>query len=299
MLGIAWIVWDPPRELFTVPWIDRPVGWYGLFFAFGMFIGYLLMVQFFSRKIHQRDDTLSARSLAFKMTDTLCWFAVIGIVVGARLGHVFLYGWPYFSQHPTEIIRVWEGGLASHGGIIGLFIALALYLPRAHRYLPTLTYLGLVDFIAIAALFTAFCIRMGNFFNQEIVGTPTTVPWGVVFGHPLDGVQGVPLHPVQLYEGGFYLILFCCLYRLWLVRGDSIPTGAFTGYVLTLAFGWRILFESVKSSQGGFLEGWLQTGQLLSIPFLLIGLFLLWKSRLQLIRIRVRRYLKLLGRRVG
>src|SRR5262245_42326865 len=135
----GYIAWDPQRNLFMIPWIHHPVTWYGLMFACGFLAGYLMMIQLFSRKLalakHSVEPT-ARRHEAIGMTDALCWFAVLGTVIGARLGHVFFYGWGYYSQHPWEILKVWEGGLASHGGTIGVLIAFTCYMPIVRRHLP-------------------------------------------------------------------------------------------------------------------------------------------------------------------
>lgn len=276
--------WDPQRNLFTIPWINHPVGWYGLLFAFGFFAGYFISVRLWMQKLAWSDAMLSSterRDNAIAMTDTLCWFAILGTVFGARLGHVFFYGWPYYSQHPGEIIKIWEGGLASHGGAIGVLVAFGLSLPLMRRYIPKLSYLELLDLLAIPTMLVTVCIRLGNFINQEIVGTPTTMPWAVVFGHPLDGPAGVPLHPVQLYEAVIYFSVFVFLWRLWAVKGPSLRPGRIIGWLFALVFLGRILAECVKTPQGGLMlwDGWIQMGQLLSVPFLLIGLGLLVYSR--------------------
>lgn len=286
---LAALVWDPQRTLFTIPWIHHPVGWYGLLFAFGFLVGYWLTIQLFNRKLMSQRNASSAstRNEAIRMTDTLCWFAVLGTVIGARLGHVLFYGWSYYWEHPWEAFKVWQGGLASHGGTIGVLIAFACYMPILKRHLPTLTYLGLLDLLSIPSAFLVVCIRIGNFINQEIVGTPTSLPWGVIFGHPLDGPAGIPLHPVQLYEALIYLSVFFFLYRLWKRKGESLPPGRLTGYLFVLIFGGRILAEFVKTPQGLMLwGGWLQMGQLLSIPFILLGIALLVNRALNQTQVR-------------
>lgn len=275
---IAWMAWDPARNLFTIPWINRPVGWYGILFALGFAVGYLIMVHLFSKRLAQ-EGAVAPRETALRMTDGLCWFVILGTVIGARLGHVFFYGWPFYRDHPIEIFKVWEGGLASHGGAVGVLIALALYLRFGRRYMPSLTYLGLVDLIAIPTAFVAFCIRLGNFFNQEVVGTVTSVPWAVVFVHPMEVVGVLPRHPAQLYEAFFYLFVFIFLYRLWARSTERLADGTLIGYFFCLMFGFRIVVEWVKEPQGvQLLDGWIQAGQLLSVPFVLVGAWLLCKG---------------------
>lgn len=273
------LVWNPPRDLFIIPGIDHPIRLYGILFALAFLFGYFYMIRLFLYCFSVQHPALSLeeqRHKAAKLADKLCWFVVIGTVIGARLGHVFFYGWPYYRQNPIEIFKVWKGGLASHGGTVAVVIALALY---AHfvlsRVLPKISFLRLLDLAAIPTAFVSFCIRLGNFFNQEVVGIPTQMPWGVIFGDPLDGPAGIPLHPAQLYEAISYLATFFLLTSLWKVWKLQLPEGGYVGLLFVCVFTSRIAIESVKSHE---LDGMhlfnLATGQLLSIPFLVIGAFL-------------------------
>lgn len=278
MATLAWLTWDPSRMVFTIPGINLPLGWYGLFFASGFLFGYFTLLQIFTSRL-RHSGIKNPREVAFSLTDSLCWCTVIGTIIGARLGHVFFYGWPYYREHLMEIPKVWEGGLASHGGVIGILVGLAFYLRIARRQLSSLTYLDLVDLLAIPSALVAVFIRIGNFINQEIVGTPTTMPWGVIFGHPVDGPKGVPLHPVQLYEACWYTVVFLVLYAVWYRKREALPTGTMTGLLFTILFGGRIVLEAFKSTQGTtFFDGYLQTGQLLSVPLVIVGIWLLWRS---------------------
>jgi phosphatidylglycerol:prolipoprotein diacylglycerol transferase len=222
----------------------------------------------------------SPKQTAYLLTDRLCWFTVIGTIVGARLGAVFFYDWPYFSQHPIEIFKVWHGGLASHGGALGVMLALFLYVKYIQRWIPQLTFLHLLDFVAIPSALTACFIRLGNFMNQEIVGTPTTQPWGVLFGHPAENVTAVARHPVQLYEAAAYLMIFVILWRLWKNKHLEEQPGALVGLLFIMVFGSRFMIEFWKATQESFLDSsFLQMGQLLSLPFILLGIFLFWRSK--------------------
>ena len=176
----------------------------------------------------------SPKETAYFLTDRLCWFTVAGTIIGARLGEVFFYNWPYYSKHPIEIFKTWHGGLASHGGVIGVAIALYLYRLYIRRWLPELTFLRILDYVAIPSALVAFFIRMGNFMNQEILGTPTTLPWGVIFGHPEGEPLPIARHPVQRYEGLAYLMTFFILWFYWKKKKELEKPGAIVGLLLSL-----------------------------------------------------------------
>lgn len=223
----------------------------------------------------------SLKQTAYFLTDRLCWFTVIGTVVGARLGAVFFYDWNYFSSHPLEIFKVWHGGLASHGGFLGVMVSLYFYLKYIQKWVPQLTFLRLLDDVAIPTALVCCFIRLGNFMNQEILGTPTNLPWGILFAHPADDSLAIPRHPVQLYEAIAYLITFCILWSLWKYRNlDEEHPGALIGITFILGFGSRFILEYWKATQDSILDSsLLQMGQILSIPFILLGGYLLWRSR--------------------
>src|SRR5262249_26035814 len=146
--------------------------------------------------------------LAYQLTDRLSVLIAAGVVVGARLGHVFFYDWPYYKTHPKSILKIWEGGLASHGGAIGALIGLVIFILMSKKQAQKLTFLAVLDALAVPTPLAGGLIRIGNFMNQEITGIPTSMPWAVTFRHPVDGLPGVPVHPVQLYEALFYFLVF-------------------------------------------------------------------------------------------
>lgn len=218
------------------------------------------------------------------LADRLCWFMVAGTLIGARLGAVFFYDWDLYASHPIEIFKVWKGGLASHGGVIGILIALYCYLRYVQKWLPSLSFIALLDFVCVPIPLAAFFIRIGNFINQEISGTPSTLPWAVVFGDPLDVGEIVPRHPVQLYEGLAYLGIFILLYTLWRKKHD-LRKGVISGLFLILIFSSRFILEFWKATQtSSILEetSILQMGQLLSIPCILGGIYLFYSSNKRL-----------------
>src|SRR5262249_26519739 len=134
----------------------------------------------------------SGWELGAYLSDRMLWFIVGGMIIGARLGHVFFYEWPYYQQHPEDIIKVWHGGLASHGGAIGVVLGLYLYQRGIRHKYPTLSLLSILDLICIPTALVGCFIRIGNFINQEILGTPSDLPWAIQFGNPYDGSSMVP-----------------------------------------------------------------------------------------------------------
>ena len=236
------------------------VRWYGLFFALGFFLGFQIMAQIYRRE--QRDLNNLSKLLVYLM---------LGTVIGARLGHVFLYQPDYYLTHPWETFMIWEGGLASHGGFAGVMISLYLYLKK-HR---DMSFLELADRLAIACLLAAALIRVGNLFNSEILGTPSNLPWAVVFAR----VDNMPRHPAMLYEAVAYFLGFCVLYATyWKTAIIQFPGRVF-GVTLTTCFLARFMIEFVKENQVPFESHLpLNIGQLLSIPFVLAGLYFIYAS---------------------
>lgn len=278
--------WNPSRDAFIVPVIDRPVTWYGICFVIGFTLGYFVMVPIFQHYLARHptkpiSPSLSTpKQISYFLTDRLCWFVVIGTLVGARLGAVFFYDWDYYSQHPIEILKTWKGGLASHGGAIGVILALYAYLRYIRRWLPSITFLELLDQLSVPTALAVCFIRIGNFINQEILGTPTLLPWGVVFQNPIDGSLPVARHPVQLYEGIAYFATFIILYTLWKRKSDSLPQGSLIGLFFILVFTSRFILEFWKVSQESSLGDFgIQMGQLLSLPFIISGIFILIFSK--------------------
>lgn len=255
-----YIYWDASPELLRLG--PLTLRWYGLLFAVGFFIGFYLM-----RRIY-RGERKPEKDL-----DTLLWYVLIGTIVGARLGHCFFYEPAYYLEHPIEILKVWEGGLASHGGTIGVIIALYLYT----RKRPDQTFWWLADRLAIPTALTASLIRIGNLFNSEIYGKITSVPWAFVFVR----VDPHPRHPTQLYESIAYAGLFMLLWVLY-QRGayERWPSGKPLGIFFLWVFGWRMLIEWVKEPQEAFSLGLpLNMGQLLSLPFMAFAVYLILRKR--------------------
>jgi len=259
-----------PMGLAAIHWSVDPVivrlgsfapRWYGLLFGIGFLLSFYAMRSVFIRENKPERDV-----------DVLLYWILGGTILGARLGHVLFYDPGYYLTHPGEILQVWQGGLASHGGFIGVLTALYLY-ARSRDDQP---FLWLLDRIATPAALTGGLIRLGNLFNSEILGTPTDVPWAFVFALR----DMTPRHPAQLYES---LVYFCiCGILVWLYRrSDASPRfGTLSGAFMVLVFGARFFIEFVKAEQAHFDLGLpLSMGQLLSIPVILFGAWLLWSSR--------------------
>jgi phosphatidylglycerol:prolipoprotein diacylglycerol transferase len=280
LLCIAWFYWDPSRFVFTIPLINIPVAWYGIFFASGFLLGFFILLSIFQKKLSETRPTLPKKDiheLALFLMDKLTWFVVAGTVIGARLGHVFFYEWPRYANNPIDILKVWEGGLASHGGAIGVLLAIWLYQKTIRNKFPELTFLALLDCVSIPTALVGMLIRIGNFFNQEITGPETSVPWAVVFVHPMEWERVVPRHPAQLYEAFAYFLIFVSLILLWRKRGQTLREGTLVGLFMISVFGSRFVLEFFKAPTSLMInESFLYTGQYLSLPFILFGLFLLF-----------------------
>ncbi len=235
------------------------IRWYSLMFALGFLIGYHMMKHFF---VKEKIDT--------EKVDTLLIAMMLGTVIGARLGHCLFYEPEVYLRDPLRMLKVWEGGLASHGGTVGILIALWF----AQKKLQLPSYMWLVDRMAIPVSIMAMLIRIGNFFNSEILGKPTDGTWGVVF----ERFDKVPRHPGMLYEALVYLMTFVLLY--WLYQKESVrqKTGILFGTMCIAIFGSRILLEVFKENQVAFEAALpMNMGQILSIPFVLLGIYLILK----------------------
>jgi phosphatidylglycerol---prolipoprotein diacylglyceryl transferase len=242
-------IWDLNPELFAIgPFALR---YYGLLFVAGFLVGYLLMKKSF-RQIGKGEDELVS----------LLYYMTFGAILGARLGHILFYEPGSYLAEPLTILKIWEGGLASHGGALGVIIAILLF-RRQHKELSAL---WLADQLAPAIAFVAFCVRLGNFFNSEILGTPSLAPWAVVFAR----VDALPRHPAMLYEAFSYLGLF--LVYLLLASRVNFKPGARIGILLIWIFSARFLIEFFKEQHAAFESTLpLNMGQLLSFPFIVLG----------------------------
>ncbi|MBA1438449.1 MAG: prolipoprotein diacylglyceryl transferase [Epsilonproteobacteria bacterium] len=238
------------------------VYWYGILFATAILFDLEMMKWIYKRE---------GKSL--ETLDTLFLYIVIGIVVGARLGHCLFYDPSYYLSHPLEILAIHKGGLASHGGGLGALIGILLY-KRKHG----LELWPFLDRVAIVTAFFGFFVRMGNFMNSEILGHKTDVAWGIVFAR----VDQFARHPVQLYEALSYFVIGVVLLVVYL-KNKNFQDGKLFGAFLALVFSARFVIEFFKERQAEYaVDMLLSTGQLLSIPFILAGFYLLFRSRFSL-----------------
>lgn len=253
------VLWNADPALFSLG--PLTVRWYGLMFALGFFIGYQIVAAMFKHE-----------GAPEKWLGILLIYLVIGTIVGARLGHVFFYEWDYYSQHPDEILKVWNGGLASHGGTIGNIIALLIFSRFVSKKAPSWTF----DKIVIPIALVGGLIRIGNLMNSEIYGGPTSLPWGFVF---LRNGETIPCHPTQLYEAACYFALFALLMWMYWKRNAEERPWLITGIFFIWVFGSRFLIEYVKNVQVPseyemIAKYGMNLGQMLSIPFILLGIIL-------------------------
>lgn len=228
------------------------VFWYGLLFATAILVGLQLMKWVFVRE-----------GKSVELVDSGFIYTVVGIVVGARLGHCFFYDPAFYLANPMKILAVWEGGLASHGGGLGVIIALYFYVKKYK-----LNFLWLLDRMVMPTALFGFFVRMGNLMNSEILGRETDVPWAIIFSR----VDNIARHPAQLYEAFANLAIFIILFFLY-KNSKNLKPGLLFGLFLTLLFTARFLIEFVKEKQASYSTDLvLNTGQALSIPFLVIGI---------------------------
>ena len=279
MSYFAVIHWDPNPEIFTIPFLNWPILWYGVFFAAGFAVGFPIFYSILCRYLSTRPDSFDVQKRGMFLADRLTVYMVVGTVIGARVGHFLFYEHPaQYLKNPLEIFRVWEGGLASHGAAIGIILALVLFARRYKSLAEGLDWIRLLDYVCVPTALAGAFIRLGNFFNQEILGTPSNLPWAVIFAHPMDHSLPVPRHPVQLYESIFYFLVFFLLWRLTYRPSFLLAKGRLIGLFLILVFGFRFLVEYLKTEQSSLLSraSDLTMGQILSIPAILAGAIFLY-----------------------
>lgn len=267
------IVWDVSPVMFSFPgWLPliggHEVRWYGLLFALSFVFGYVIM-----QKVFQREK------IGNDVLDRLSTYMLIATVLGARLGHCLFYEPSYYLAHPVEILKVWEGGLASHGAAIGIILALYFFARKEQK-----PFIWILDRIVIVVALSGFLIRTGNLMNSEIYGHATTMPWGFYFVRDHNPeMRTDPRHPTQIYEALVYLATFFFLLWCYFKReiGEKQP-GFLFGWFLILVFGSRFFVEFLKEPQVGFEETMtLNMGQWLSLPFVLAGLIIWLRGRKQ------------------
>lgn len=267
MHDILAIHWNVDPVIFNIG--SFSLRWYGLLFVSGFILGYFIFRWFFRRE--KIDEGL---------LDSLLYTLLIATIVGARLGHCIFYQPDYYFgswEGFLEVFMPWKGGLASHGGTIALIFAMIWY-AKHYGKKNDFDFVWLVDHLAIAVAFAGAFIRLGNLFNSEIYGCVTDLPWGFVFERNADPAnpadpEWLPHHPTQLYEALSYLILGVVLILMYKYRLKKIWRGTFIGIFFIVCFGMRFIIEFVKNDQVAFeADMALNMGQLLSIPFILLGI---------------------------
>ena len=284
---LNYITWNVDPVLFHLGSLQ--VRWYGLLWALGFLFGYFIM-----KRIYQREK------MAEDALDKLLIYMLVSTVVGARLGHCLFYEPDYYLSNPLKILALWEGGLASHGGAIGILIGLWLYMRNYNKSkkekndLQHINYIWILDRIVVAVCLVGALIRVGNVMNHEIYGTPTSLPWGFVFlrgseqfcgtfdnytpcfawDAPCPPSEWLPCHPTGLYEAFFCLVAMGIL--LWMYYKHDLchkQPGLMFGTFLVIIFGSRICIEFLKNVQVEFERNMVfDMGQWLSVPFVLIGI---------------------------
>ena len=252
--SILAITWNVEPAIFKIG--NFEFRWYTLIFIIAFLSGFSIM-----KKIYTQDK---------KKLDSLFVHIILGTIIGARLGHCIFYSPSYYFSNPLDILKIWEGGLASHGGIIGIIVALTLYCKKHKEKLW-----HLFDHLCIPLALGGALVRLGNFFNSEIVGIPTTLPWAVLFEQRKDLYPLLPRHPAQIYEALGYFITLIILIILF-KKGKTKMVGFISGISLILVFTVRILIELVKKRHAYFIEDLIfSMGQILSIPFFILGIYLI------------------------
>jgi len=258
-----YIYWNVDPEIINVLGIS--IRYYGLLFVIGLILCIYILGWIYKRE-----------SIPPENLEKLSIYGMIGILAGARLGHCLFYEPSYYLSHPLDMILpitfppdggikfTGYQGLASHGGVLGLLIALYFYSRKTkHSMIDTL------DLIAVVAGLSFGFIRLGNFMNSEIIGIPTTKPWGVIF----ERVDNVPRHPAQLYEAISYFIILTIMLILYKKMRARLKNGFLFGLATVLFFTARFVIEFVKENQVGFEDGMkLNMGQLLSLPYIVVGI---------------------------
>ncbi|MBX9744623.1 MAG: prolipoprotein diacylglyceryl transferase, partial [Chlamydiales bacterium] len=252
--------------------------WYGGFFALGFAVGFSVFYRLLLKLIESKETPSSAaKKKAMRLADGLTIYVIVATIVGARVGHYLFYENPLdYLTNPLEIFLIRKGGLASHGAAIGIVMGVILF-ARRYRSSFEVHWIRLLDLICVPTALAGACIRLGNFCNQEILGTITAMPWAVIFGHPMDRSLPAPRHPVQLYEAACYLVIFILLWRLTRLPKYFDGRGFLLGLFLILTFSSRFCIEFFKVEQSLLLgNSFFTMGQVLSVFPIVAGVYLLY-----------------------
>lgn len=255
--NLAYITWNVNPTAFTI--FGMEIRWYGVLFAITFAAGYFILTKMFRKE--KQPETL---------VDSLLWYVVLAVVIGARLGHCLFYEPAYYltAEHWIEILYIRDGGLASHGAAITILLAIYLV---ARKY--KLSYWYLLDRLVIVVALGGLFIRTGNLINSEIYGHTTTLPWGFLF---VRNGEVMPKHPTQIYEALSYFLLFIGLLTYYIKKDGKLTEGVSFSCFLIGCFGMRFLIEFVKENQELWEDDYvLNMGQMLSLPFIALGVVLL------------------------
>lgn len=271
---LSYVTWNVDPELFTL--LGREIRWYGLFWVIGLIVAIIIV-----QRIYEKEK------LPEKWFDSLFVYMILGIILGARIGHCLFYQPAYYLAHPFEIFYIWEGGLASHGGVIGIIIAVWLYSRRVTKKSMIWTF----DRVIVPTGFTAAMIRLGNLMNHEIYGGPTSQPWGFRFIENIgawkagvaEPIFSVPSHPTQIYEALVYFLVFAVTMYLFWKTDAKKKQGLLIGIAMIMIFFSRFFIEYIKDVQVPTEELMREStgliiGQWLSIPFVIWGIWLVWNA---------------------
>ena len=243
--------------------------WYGVFFASGIALAFFIV-----------NDLYKKSNIPDKFMISLLYIIVICAIIGARLGEVIFYDLDFYLQHPDEIIKIWHGGLASHGATIAIVIAAFVYA----KFILKKSFFYVGDRVVVGVAIVASFIRIGNFCNSEIIGKASNLPWAVVFERNFtNGIADTfSRHPTQLYEAFAYLFLCIALFIYFRKNMYQLKAGTISAYFLIGMFTFRFFIEFFKEVQQDFEKTLpLDMGQILSIPFILLGFIALWYSKKQ------------------
>jgi len=250
---LNYINWNVNPEIFSIGPLS--IRWYGLLLALGFYCAYRTILYAFKKEGISQD-----------FLDKFAITLIIWTVIGLRLGHVFFYEPEYYLSNPIKILKVWEGGLASHGAIITMVIYI-IYFTRKNK----VPILWLFDRVCFSIPIVGTLVRIGNLMNSEIYGDVTTMPWGFIF----QRIDNVPRHPSQIYESLAYLSLFIFLIWYYKKLQGKIPAGRFFGIMMIWVFTARFIIEFFKEVQVDFEQTMLlDMGQILSIPAIITGIIL-------------------------
>jgi len=262
----GFIYWNISPEIFSIGPVT--IRWYGLLFATSFLIGFQIMNYIFKKEGKKESDL-----------NDLVWYMILGTVIGARLGHCLFYNPEYYLSNPLEILQIWKGGLASHGAGIGILLAIYFYSKKKTDQ----SFLWTMDRIVVTVALAGFFIRIGNLFNSEIIGKPTNLPWAFIF----PAVDNVPRHPTQIYEALAYLGIFLFLFYYYKKNNNNPKEGVLFGYFMIMVFSFRFFVEFLKENQSPFEQNMpLNMGQLLSIPFIIVGIYFLVRKKKKILGIK-------------